>query len=72
MYHCDNAVAEDTYKVIKTKFVNNKRFETLEQLGYELVDYLERYFSSVKNYPQLLGSGYKKYNIHSSLDIKYY
>ena len=31
----DNAVAEATYKVIKTEFVKNKRFETLEQLGYE-------------------------------------
>ena len=26
----DNAVAEATYKIIKTEFVNNRRFETLE------------------------------------------
>ena len=26
----DNAVAKATYKIIKTEFVNNRRFETLE------------------------------------------
>ena len=29
----DNVVAEATYKVIKTEFVKNQRFETHEQLG---------------------------------------
>ena len=29
----DNAVAEATYKVIKTEFVKNQRCETHEQLG---------------------------------------
>ena len=36
----DNAVAEATYKVIKTEFVNNHIFETQEQLGYEFADYV--------------------------------
>ena len=48
----DNAVAEATYKVIKTEFVKNKRFETLEHLGYELADYV---------------NWYNNYRIHSSL-----
>lgn len=36
----DNAVAEATLKVIKTAFVRNQRFESLEELQYELVDYV--------------------------------
>ena len=48
----DNAVAEATYKVIKTEFVNNQRFETHEQLGYELADYI---------------NWYNNHRIHSSL-----
>ncbi len=48
----DNAVAEATYKVIKTEFINNKRFETQEQLAYELADYI---------------NWYNNHRIHSSL-----
>ena len=48
----DNAVAEATYKVIKTEFVKNQRFETHEQLGYELADYV---------------NWYNNHRIHSSL-----
>ena len=36
----DNAVAEATYKVIKTEFVNQHLFETQEQLSYEFADYV--------------------------------
>lgn len=36
----DNAVAEATFKVIKTEFVRNQRFESLEELHYELADYV--------------------------------
>lgn len=39
----NNAVAEATYKVIKTEFVNNQIFETQEQLGYEIADYVNWY-----------------------------
>ena len=36
----DNAVAEATYKIIKTEFAFNKRFESLEELELELFDYI--------------------------------
>lgn len=36
----DNAVAESTFKTIKTEFVNHRRFWTLEQLQAELADYV--------------------------------
>ena len=48
----DNAVAEATYKVIKTEFVNQHLFETQEQLGYEFADYI---------------NWYNNHRIHSSL-----
>ncbi len=48
----DNAVAEATYKVIKTEFVNQHLFETPEQLGYEFADYV---------------NWYNNHRIHSSL-----
>ena len=63
----DNAVAEATYKVIKTEFVKNQRFETHEQLGYELADYVNGSPGSAKHHPQLLGNGYNNHRIHSSL-----
>lgn len=36
----DNAVAEATYKIIKTEFVKNKVFASLEELQVELADYV--------------------------------
>ena len=36
----DNAVAEATYKIIKTEFVRKRSFESLDQLKYELADYV--------------------------------
>lgn len=39
----DKAVTEATYKVIKTEFVNNRIFETDEQLGYEFGEYVNWY-----------------------------
>lgn len=48
----DNAVAEATYKVIKTEFVNQHLFETQEQLGCEFADYV---------------NWYNNHRIHSSL-----
>ena len=39
----DNAVAEATYKIIKTEFAFNKRFESLEELELELFDYVNWY-----------------------------
>lgn len=39
----DNAVAEATFKVIKTEFVNNRIFNSLEELQDELFDYINWY-----------------------------
>ncbi len=36
----DNAVAEATYKIFKTEFVMNKTFDSLDQLKFELDDYV--------------------------------
>lgn len=36
----DNAVAEATFKTIKTEFVKGESFKTLEELRYELMDYV--------------------------------
>ena len=35
----DNAVAEATFKIIKTKFVNNQKFSCLDVLKLQLADY---------------------------------
>ena len=39
----DNAVAEATFKVIKTEFVWNEKFHTLEELKIKLWDYVNWY-----------------------------
>ncbi|WP_147635539.1 IS3 family transposase [Risungbinella massiliensis] len=49
----DNAVAEAMFKIMKTEFVKNARFESLEQLELELFDYVN-WFNNVR--------------IHSTLD----
>ncbi len=36
----DNAVAEATFKAIKTEFIKGRRFDSLEKLKYELSDYV--------------------------------
>jgi len=36
----DNAVAEATYKIIKTEFAFNKVFDSLDELKLELADYI--------------------------------
>ena len=36
----DNAVAEATFKIIKTEFVKGRYFENLDQLKLELDDYV--------------------------------
>lgn len=48
----DNAVAEATFKIIKIEFVKGQTYETLEQLQYELSDYV---------------NWFNKHRIHSSL-----
>ena len=39
----DNAVAEATYKIFKTEFCFNRKFDTLEQLERDLFDYVNWY-----------------------------
>ncbi len=48
----DNAVAEASFKIIKTEFVKGKLFRNLEELQYELMDYV---------------NWFNNYRIHSSL-----
>lgn len=57
----DNAAAEATFKIIKTEFVKGQEYESLEQLQYELSDYVNCFNSyspplksskpNQKNYP---------------------
>ena len=49
----DNAVAEATYQIIKTEFVKNRTFSSLEELKIELTDYV---------------NWFNNHRIHSSLD----
>ena len=51
----DNAVAEATYKIIKTEFAYNRRFESFEELERELFDYV---------------NWYNNIRIHGSLDYQ--
>lgn len=39
----DNAVAEATYKIVKTEFAFNRRFDNFEELELELFDYVNWY-----------------------------
>lgn len=48
----DNAVAEATFKIIKTEFVRNQTFSSLYELNYKLADYV---------------NWYNNHRIHSSL-----
>ena len=49
----DNAVAEATYKIIKTEFIKKRVFASLEELQIELADYV---------------NWFNNHRIHSSLD----
>ena len=49
----DNAVAEATYKIIKTEFINQRTFSSLDQLKIELADYV---------------NWFNNHRIHSSLN----
>ena len=39
----DNAVAESTFKMLKTEFIYRRRFNSLEQLQWELADHVHWY-----------------------------
>lgn len=53
----DHAVAEATFKIIKTEFIKGQKYENLEQLPYELSEYVNwsnnhRIHSSLSYMPQ--------------------
>ena len=43
----DNAVAEATFKIIKTEFVKRRHFDSLEDLKRELYDYVH-WFNNIR------------------------
>ncbi|SDY63126.1 IS3 family transposase, partial [Thermoactinomyces sp. DSM 45892] len=43
----DNAVAEAMFKVIKTEFVNDAYFQSLQELSRELFDYVH-WFNNIR------------------------
>ena len=51
----DNAVAEASFKIIKTEFIRNWVFENLHQLQIDLADYV---------------NWFNQHRIHSSLDYQ--
>lgn len=62
----DNAVVEATFKIIKTEFVYGRKFNTLEELQLELLDYVnwfntKRVHSSLDNMPP------REYRLNSTL-----
>jgi len=62
----DNAVAEATFKVIKTEFVKGYVFQSLEELKAELFDYVNWY-----NHHRIHSSlGYLTPNEHKSINLK--
>ncbi len=66
----DNAVAEATYKIIKTEFVKNNRFESLEELQYKLADYVN-WFNNHRIHSSLQYLSPKQYreNINRIMDF---
>ncbi|MFZ3580518.1 IS3 family transposase, partial [Virgibacillus sp. DJP39] len=48
----DNAVAETTFKILKTELVNGTHFSTLEQLSLELFDYVN-WYNNVRSHSTL-------------------
>lgn len=49
----DNAVAEATFKIIKTEFVKGRHFDSLEDLTRELHDYIH-WFNHIRIHGQLV------------------
>jgi len=60
----DNAVAEATFKIIKTEFIKNYRFETLEELELMLSDYVN-WFTNIRVHSTLGYLSPKQYKEHN-------
>ena len=48
----DNAVAEATFKILKTELINDTHFSTLEQLSLELFDYVH-WYNNIRSHSSL-------------------
>ena len=62
----DNAVAEATFKIIKTEFVKGMYFDSLEQLKLELDDYVH-WFNHIRIHGTL---GYLSSNEYKKEHLK--
>ncbi len=60
----DNAVAEATFKIFKTEFVNNHHFNDLEQLELMLADYVN-WFNNIRIHSTLGYLSPKEYKVHN-------
>ena len=60
----DNAVAEATFKIFKTKFANNYHFESLEQLEIMLADYVN-WFNNIRIHSTLGYLTPRQYKLHN-------
>lgn len=62
----DNAVAEATYKIVKTEFAFNRRFESFEELEQELFDYVN-WYNTIRIHGSLGYKSPKQYRLQLSL-----
>ena len=62
----DNAVAEATYKIIKTEFAYNRRFESFDELERELFDYVN-WYNNIRIHGSLGYQSPVQYRLHLSL-----
>ena len=62
----DNAVAEATYKIVKTEFAFNRRFDSFEELELELFDYVN-WYNSIRVHGSLAYQSPVQYRLQLSL-----
>jgi len=60
----DNAVAEATFKIVKTEFTRNYHFDSLEQLEIMLADYVN-WFNNIRIHSTLGYLSPKEYKLHN-------
>ncbi|KAA0966252.1 IS3 family transposase [Sporosarcina sp. ANT_H38] len=65
----DNAVAEATFKILKTELINGTHYQTLEQLSLELFDYVN-WYNNIRSHSTLgylSPVAYKKLALNNSV-----
>ncbi|MGE7625553.1 IS3 family transposase [Viridibacillus sp. NPDC096237] len=62
----DNAVAEATFKILKTELINGSHYPTLEQLSLELFDYVN-WYNTIRSHSKL---GYQSPVAYKNLALK--